>query len=112
MLNLNDLPDVRGTYKFSEPLKKYTWLNVGGPAEVMFFPQDVADLQYFLQHKNPTIPVFIIGGGSNLLIRDGGIDGVVIKLSNKNFASHYTKDGVFYCGAGALNTSLKNTIID
>ena len=46
---LQKLPEVEGKYKFNEPLKKYTWLNVGGPAEVMFFPKDEADLQYFLQ---------------------------------------------------------------
>lgn len=112
MLNLSELPNVRGVYKFSEPLKKYTWLNVGGPADVMFFPQDITDLQYFLQNKNTGIPIFVLGGGSNLLVRDGGIDGVVIKLSHKNFTRHYIKDNILYCGAGTLNSSLKNVIVN
>ena len=82
--SIQNLPEVRGEYKFNELLKKYTWLNVGGPAEVMFFPQDEADLQYFLQNKPEEMPFFVLGSGSNLLVRDGGIRGAVIKLKNKN----------------------------
>lgn len=106
------LPHVRGKYKFSEPLKKYTWLNIGGPAEVMFFPEDAEDLQNFMQHKDVNLPVFVLGGGSNLLVRDGGIAGVVVKLKNPNFAQFSVQNNVLNCGAGALNTSMKKIIAD
>jgi len=104
---MKNLPVVRGVYRLNESLKKYTWLNVGGPAEVMFFPEDVEDLQSFLQQNNKNLPVTVIGGGSNLLVRDGGIKGVVIKLSNKSFVSCRLDGEKLYCGAGLLNVSLK-----
>ncbi|MCQ2735255.1 MAG: UDP-N-acetylmuramate dehydrogenase [Alphaproteobacteria bacterium] len=106
------LPNVRGEYKFSESLKKYTWLNIGGPAEIMFFPEDAEDLRYFMQHKDANLSAFVIGGGSNLLVRDGGISGVVIKLKNQNFAQVSLQDNILKCGAGALNASLKKIITD
>ncbi len=109
---ISRLPHVRGEYRFAEPLKKYTWLNIGGPAEVMFFPADVDDLQYFMQHKDVNLPVFVLGGGSNLLVRDGGVAGVVIKLKNPNFAQFSIQNNVLKCGAGALNTSMKKMIAD
>ena len=76
---LQTLPEVKGEYKFNEPLKKYTWLNVGGPAEVMFFPQDEKDLQDFLKNKPKNTSLFILGAGSNLFVREGGMKGVVIQ---------------------------------
>lgn len=106
------LPKVRGEYLFAEPLDKYTWLNVGGPAEVMFFPEDIDDLQDFLKHKSANIPVFMLGGGSNILVRDGGISGVVIKLKNKNFCTVKSENGILRCGAGLLNASLKKILIE
>ena len=110
--DINNLPKVRGLYKFNEPLKDYTWLNVGGPAEVMYFPEDEADLRSFLQQKDKNMPVFVIGGGSNLLVRDGGIDGVVIKLQNKNFAQYKIVDNVLCCGCGMINFTLKKIVED
>lgn len=108
---LSKLPNVRGEYKFSEPLKKYTWLNVGGAADVMYFPQDEADLQYFMQNKPRDVPYFILGGGSNLLVRDGGIDGVVIKLNSPAFKSIKYENGMLYCGAGLPNAMLKTALL-
>ena len=105
---MQKLPDVRGKYLFSEPLKNHTWLNVGGPADVMFIPEDMADLQYFLQ--NNTLPVFILGGGSNLLIRDGGWRGAVIKLSHKNFCSCQIEDNLIRCGSGYKNNLFKKVL--
>ena len=108
----NKLPSVRGEYIFNEHLYKYTWLNVGGPAEVMFFPQDEKDLQYFLQNKDENIPVFILGGGSNLLVRDGGIEGVVIKLQSPAFATLKLSGDKLYCGAGVKNFALQKIIAE
>lgn len=107
---LENLPQVRGEYKFDEPLSKHTWLGVGGKADVMFLPEDEADLQYFLQNKPQDIPVFIIGGGSNLLVRDGGIRGAVIKLSNRSFSKWQICEEKLYCGAGLKNFELKKIL--
>ena len=99
---LERLPPVRGTYREQADLSKINWFNVGGPAEVMFRPADAADLAFFMANKPLDVPVTVIGVGSNLLVRDGGIDGVVIRLG-RGFAS-ISYDGLdVYVGAGALN---------
>jgi UDP-N-acetylmuramate dehydrogenase len=77
----------------------------------MFFPQDEADLQYFLKHKPEEMPFFVLGSGSNLLIRDGGIRGAVIKLKNKNFCGCKVVGDKLYCGAGLKNYDLKKVLL-
>ncbi len=109
---LHNLPEIRGVYKFYEPLNKYTWLNVGGPADVMFFPADEADLRNFLQQKNKNMPLFVIGGGSNLLVRDKGLNGAVIKLTDKSFTGWKIDGNVLYCGSGCLNFALKKVVTE
>jgi UDP-N-acetylmuramate dehydrogenase len=74
------LPELRGRLKAEAPLKDLTWFRAGGPAEVLYSPADEADLAYFLRETPSGILVTIIGLGSNLLVRDGGIEGVVIRL--------------------------------
>ncbi len=74
------LPPVRGTYTADAPLKDLVWFRAGGPAEVLFRPADAEDLATFLAAKNADTRVSVIGVGSNLLIRDGGIPGVVVRL--------------------------------
>ena len=108
---LYNLPKIKGEYKFNEPLKKYTWLNVGGPAEVMFFPKDEADLQYFLQNKPENVPVFVIGCGSNLLVRDGGVKGVVVKLDTSAFSQWKFENNTLCLGCGLKNAALKNILL-
>jgi UDP-N-acetylmuramate dehydrogenase len=77
---LNTLPNVRGTLTPDRPLADLTWMRVGGPADVLFRPADVDDLSAFLAALDPGIPVFPMGVGSNLIVRDGGVKGVVIRL--------------------------------
>lgn len=77
--------DIRGRLLPDEPMSKYTWFRVGGPADLLFQPADEDDLAYFLSKLPTEIPVMVVGVGSNLLVRDGGIDGVVIRLSAKGF---------------------------
>jgi UDP-N-acetylmuramate dehydrogenase len=77
---LNTLPNVRGTLTPDRPLADLTWMRVGGPADVLFQPADVDDLSAFLAALDPGIPVFPMGVGSNLIVRDGGVKGVVIRL--------------------------------
>ncbi|MCW5696752.1 MAG: UDP-N-acetylmuramate dehydrogenase [Bauldia sp.] len=78
---------VRGRVTPDAPLAPYTWFRVGGPAELLFQPVDQADLQAFLVALPDAIPVTVIGVGSNLLVRDGGISGAVIRLSAKGFGA-------------------------
>ena len=81
------IEDVRGRLVPNQLLSEITWFRVGGPAQLFFQPADEADLAFFLKHLPKTTKVTVIGLGSNLLIRDGGIDGVVIRLSAKGFGS-------------------------
>ena len=81
------IEDVRGRLVPNQLLSEITWFRVGGPAQLFFQPADEADLAFFLKRLPKTIRVTVIGLGSNLLIRDGGIDGVVIRLSAKGFGA-------------------------
>ena len=74
------LPQLRGRLVANEPLAPVTWFRVGGPAQVLFMPEDESDLGYLLANLPREIPVTVIGLGSNLIVRDGGIEGVVIRL--------------------------------
>lgn len=74
------MPDLRGRLSAGASLAEVTWFRVGGPAQVLFTPADEADLAYFLAHLPLEVPVFTLGLGSNLLVRDGGVRGVVIRL--------------------------------
>jgi UDP-N-acetylmuramate dehydrogenase len=74
------LPELRGRLTADQALAEITWFRVGGPAQVLFTPADAADLAYFLRGVSSDVPVFVIGLGSNLLVRDGGIPGVVVRL--------------------------------
>jgi len=80
-----DFAGVRGRVTKNAPLAPFTWFRVGGPAELLFQPANADDLVLFLSRLDPEIPVTVIGVGSNLLVRDGGIPGVTIRLSAKGF---------------------------
>src|SRR5262245_40286605 len=80
MASLDTLPKVRGTYTEKASLKDLVWFRAGGSADILFRPADVEDLCTFMAEKPADLPVSTIGVGSNLLIRDGGIAGVVIRL--------------------------------
>ena len=86
------MPDLRGRLVADAPLADITWFRVGGPAEVLFTPVDEADLAYFLARTPDEVPVFVIGLCSNLLVRDGGVKGVVIRLG-RGFNSIEALDG-------------------
>lgn len=106
------LPKVKGKYTFNEPLAKHCWFGVGGPAEVMYYPKDNDDLCFFMKNRPYNLPVFLIGCGSNLLIRDGGIPGVVIKLNSQFYRQWSIKDNSITCGAGLKNSELKKIMLD
>ena len=100
--NSPDLPAVRGTLTAQRPLADLTWMRVGGPAEVLFQPADINDLAAFLAALDPSVPVFPMGVGSNLIVRDGGISGVVIRLGRGFNQIEIDDDGIT-AGAAALD---------
>jgi UDP-N-acetylmuramate dehydrogenase len=75
------MPDLRGRLLANEPLAPLTWFRVGGPAQILFTPADEDDLAYFLSKLPQQIGVYVVGVGSNLIVRDGGVKGVVIRLA-------------------------------
>jgi len=74
------MPELRGRLLANQALGEFTWFRVGGPAQVFFIPEDENDLAYFLRNLQAEIPLTVIGAGSNLIVRDGGVPGVVIRL--------------------------------
>ncbi len=84
--------ELRGRLKSNFDIAPYTWFRVGGPAQLFFNPADEADLALFLKHLPDDIPVTVIGLGSNMLVRDGGVEGVVIRLSGKAFSDVTIRD--------------------
>ncbi len=78
---LSSLPQVRGAYQPAAKLAQHTWFGVGGPADILFCPLDEGDLVTFLVGCPADIPVTVMGAGSNLLVRDGGVPGVVVKMN-------------------------------
>ncbi len=74
------MPELRGRLLANQPLGEFTWFRVGGPAQAFFMPEDENDLAYFSRNLSTEIPVTVIGAGSNLIVRDGGVPGVVIRL--------------------------------
>lgn len=100
------LPAVRGRLLRDQPLAPFTWFRVGGPADVLFLPADGQDLGDFLCALPPDIPITVLGVGSNVIIRDGGIDGVVIRLAGANFAQIHIDGDQVIAGAGALDAQV------
>ena len=98
------LPTVRGKLLLNEPLGPYTWFRVGGASDVLFIPADADDLADFLKALPESVPVTIIGVGSNLIVRDGGVEGVVIRLAGRAFAAITTEGETITVGAGALDS--------
>src|SRR6266478_9322364 len=96
------LPELRGRLLPNQPLAELTWFRVGGPAQVLFMPEDEEDLAYLLAHLPADIPVTVIGLGSNLIVRDGGVPGVAIRLG-RGFASIAIGNEEVRVGAGALD---------
>lgn len=102
---IDRLPAVRGRYTAGAALAKITWFRVGGPAEAMFRPADRDDLMAFLRARPRDVPITVIGVASNLLVRDGGVRGVVIRLG-RGFAGIAAEDCDIVCGAAALDINV------
>lgn len=102
---MSDFPVVRGQLLKGESLAPFTWFRVGGPADALFLPSDADDLAQFLAALPNDVPVLPIGVGSNLIVRDGGVPGVSIRLAGRQFAQIEPLDGArIKAGAGALDS--------
>jgi UDP-N-acetylmuramate dehydrogenase len=104
------LPVVHGKYVFDAMLAPFTWFQVGGLAQVLFKPHDSKDLANFIKNLTSDWQYFVLGAGSNVLIRDGGFDGVIIKLG-RNFAQITLENDLLIAGAAALDRSVAMTAL-
>ena len=105
------LPVVRGRYSENVSLSEVTWFRVGGPAEVLFRPADQEDLVAFLGAKPAQVPVTVLGVGSNLLVRDGGVPGVVVRLG-RGFTTIEAEGTQLRAGGVALDTNVALVALD
>lgn len=106
------LPPVRGKLTADAPLAPLVWFKAGGPAQWLFEPRDLADLQDFLRDLDPAVPVMALGLGSNMIVRDGGVPGVVVRLG-KAFARVAAVDALTLdCGGGASGILVSSTARD
>jgi UDP-N-acetylmuramate dehydrogenase len=106
------LPQLRGRLLANQPLAEFTWFRVGGPAQALFMPEDESDLAYLLANLPRDIPVTVIGLGSNLIVRDGGVEGVVIRLG-RGFNQIKVEEGhLVRAGAAAPDQRVAKAALD
>src|SRR3569832_817265 len=97
------MPELRGRLTANQRLSELTWFRVGGPAQILFTPSDEDDLAYFLNVLPAELPVYVVGVGSNLIVRDGGMPGVVIRFPPRGFGEAVAQGDVVTAGAAALD---------
>ena len=103
------MPRLRGRLLANQSLAELTWFRVGGPVQVLLTPADEDDLAYFLKNLPNDVPVYVVGVGSNLIVRDGGLPGVVIRLSPRGFGETGAAGDVVSAGAAALDKRVAET---
>jgi UDP-N-acetylmuramate dehydrogenase len=103
------MPELRGRLLANQSLAELTWFRVGGPAQVLFTPADEDDLAYFLKALPSELPVYVVGVGSNLIVRDGGMPGVVIRLSPRAFGEVSADGDIVAAGTAALDKRVAET---
>jgi UDP-N-acetylmuramate dehydrogenase len=103
------MPGLRGRLLANQSLAELTWFRVGGPAQVLFTPSDEDDLAYFLKHLADELPLTVVGVGSNLIVRDGGMPGVVIRLSPRGFGETRADGDIVSAGTAALDKRVAET---
>jgi UDP-N-acetylmuramate dehydrogenase len=106
------MPQVRGKLTFNAPLAPLVWFKSGGNAEWLFEPKDEQDLVDFLRELDPSIPVMALGLGSNLIVRDGGVPGVVIRLGKAFAKIERIDEATLRCGGGASGILVSSTARD
>ncbi len=105
MTMIDNFPTIRGRLRKKSMLSKTTWFRVGGPADILFKPADTEDLSHFLKNTPQNIPITVIGAGSNVLVRDGGVEGVVIKLGS-GFNHINQEKNMLIAGAACLDITV------
>jgi UDP-N-acetylmuramate dehydrogenase len=103
------MPELRGRLLANQSLAELTWFRVGGPAQMLFTPADEDDLAYFLARLPRELATYVVGVGSNLIVRDGGLPGVVIRLSPRGFGEASVDGDVVGAGAAALDKRVAET---
>src|SRR6201985_3140732 len=103
------MPALRGRLLANQSLAELTWFRVGGPAQVLFTPLDEDDLAYFLKALPKELAVYVVGVGSNLIVRDGGMPGVVIRLSPRGFGEASAEGDLVSAGTAALDKRVAET---
>ena len=103
------MPKLRGRLLANQSLAELTWFRVGGPAQVLFTPSDEDDLAYFVTRLPGELPLYVVGVGSNLIVRDGGMPGVVIRLSPRAFGDTSADGDIVSAGAAALDKRVAET---
>jgi UDP-N-acetylmuramate dehydrogenase len=111
-MSMVTLPSVRGKLTPSAPLAPLVWFKSGGAAEWLFEPKDLADLQDFLRQLDPATPVMALGLGSNMIVRDGGVPGVVVRLGKAFAKVEQSADLTLDCGGGASGILVSSTARD
>src|SRR5216684_2984004 len=111
------MPELRGRLLANRSLAELTWFRVGGPAQVLFTPSNEDDLAYFLAHLPGELSVYVVGVGSNLIVRDGGMPGVVIRLSPRGFGEtgadgDMVSGGALRMNAGANGAETKDVLVE
>ncbi len=106
MTTIKDLPSTTGEYRENYPLAQLTWFKVGGAADVLFKPLDTNDLSHFLKNKPKDLQITILGAGSNIIIRDGGIEGVVIRLGRGFAGIEILSGNKLKIGSSSLNYNI------
>jgi UDP-N-acetylmuramate dehydrogenase len=106
------LEGIRGKLTCKAPLAPYTWFKTGGPADWLFEPADMDDLKAFLERLGGEIPVMALGLGSNMIVRDGGVPGVVVRLGKAFAGVEHTGENELTCGGGASGILVASTARD
>ncbi len=111
-MSVATLPKVAGKLTHEAPLAPLVWFKSGGAAEWLFEPKDLADLRNYLRNLDPAVPVMALGLGSNLIVRDGGVPGVVVRLGKAFAKVEEVGDNVLNCGGGASGILVSSTARD
>jgi UDP-N-acetylmuramate dehydrogenase len=111
-MSVATMPDVRGKLTPNAPLAPLVWFKSGGNAEWLFEPQDESDLTRFLRDLDPETPVMALGLGSNMIVRDGGVPGVVVRLGKAFAKIDRRNDVTLRCGGGASGILVSSTARD
>jgi UDP-N-acetylmuramate dehydrogenase len=106
------MPELRGRLLANQPLAEAAWFRVGGPAQALFMPDDEADLAYLLRNLPAGVPVMALGAASNIIIRDGGIPGVVVRLGNRFSEIAIEPGHRVRAGTGALDVRVARAARD